>query len=125
MVGFNSLAALELLPDGIHARVQRELIYTARSGAILTVPVGFVTDGASIPVELWSTVGSPFTGKYRRAAILHDFMYTTINLNKTDADNIFLEAMLLDGTNELQAHTIWEGVHLFGRRAWVADHVVK
>jgi hypothetical protein len=125
VVGFNSLVVLELLPDGIHARVQRELIYTARSGVVITVPIGFCTDGASIPVALWSTVGSPYTGKYRRAAILHDFMYHTPTLAKDDADSIFLEAMLLDGTDGLQAHAIWEGVHLFGRRAWISDHLVK
>jgi hypothetical protein len=35
-------------------------------------PKGSEVDGASIPWPLWSIVGSPYTGCYRRASILHD-----------------------------------------------------
>jgi hypothetical protein len=35
-------------------------------------PEGSEVDGASIPQPLWSIVGSPFTGCYRRASIVHD-----------------------------------------------------
>ncbi len=35
-------------------------------------PAGSVVDGASIPRALWSIVGSPYTGCYRRGSIVHD-----------------------------------------------------
>src|SRR2546423_3457645 len=36
------------------------------------VPKGYVIDGASIPRALWTLVGSPYTGNYRRAWRPHD-----------------------------------------------------
>lgn len=38
----------------------------------VTAPAGFRIDGATIPSALWSLVGSPYTGDYRRASIVHD-----------------------------------------------------
>jgi hypothetical protein len=35
-------------------------------------PTGSVVDGASIPRALWTIVGSPYTGDYRRASVVHD-----------------------------------------------------
>src|SRR5262245_52311580 len=35
-------------------------------------PTAYVVDGASIPRALWTLVGSPYTGCYRRASIVHD-----------------------------------------------------
>ena len=35
-------------------------------------PAGTVVNGASIPRALWTVVGSPYTGDYRRASIVHD-----------------------------------------------------
>ena len=35
-------------------------------------PKGMTTDGASIPRALWTLIGSPYTGNYRRAALVHD-----------------------------------------------------
>lgn len=37
-----------------------------------SVPNGYVIDGASIPRALWTLVGSPYTGNYRRTSIVHD-----------------------------------------------------
>lgn len=122
--GFQSLLLLEFLEDGVHARVARPLTYTAKNGRIVTIPEGFVTDGASIPKTLWSTIGSPYTGKYRRAAVLHDYMYhSPLDMDKDEADRLFLEAMLEDGVELVCARTIYEGVHLCGRRAWNEDHL--
>jgi hypothetical protein len=32
-------------------------------------------DGTSIPQMFWWVIGSPYTGDYRRAAVLHDAAY--------------------------------------------------
>jgi len=49
-----------------------EFVYWDREGKLWAAPVGSEVDGASIPQALWAIVGSPFTGCYRRASILHD-----------------------------------------------------
>ena len=46
--------------------------YWDRKGKAWVAPENSEVDGASIPQPLWSIVGSPFTGCYRRASILHD-----------------------------------------------------
>jgi hypothetical protein len=35
-------------------------------------PVNYNVDGASIPRAVWTLVGSPYTGDYRRASVVHD-----------------------------------------------------
>jgi hypothetical protein len=52
--------------------LQEDFVYWDREGTRWAAPVGSEVDGASIPQALWSIVGSPFTGCYRRASILHD-----------------------------------------------------
>ena len=42
------------------------------AGVVWLTPKGYVVDGASIPRALWTLLGSPYTGDYRRASIVHD-----------------------------------------------------
>ena len=70
-----------------------ELSYTTEKDRVYTVPIGFITDGASIPKIFWSFIGSPFTGLYRRAALIHDYLYATQTTTRVYADRVFLEAM--------------------------------
>ena len=44
-------------------------------GPFILIPYMFVTDGASIPRYLWSIVGSPWTGNYPQAAVVHDKLF--------------------------------------------------
>ena len=59
--------------------------------AVITVPIGFVTDLASVPrVPFMYTV---FGNRCHAEATLHDFLYQTYLVRKHKADLIFLEAM--------------------------------
>ncbi|WP_354392118.1 DUF1353 domain-containing protein [Pseudomonas guariconensis] len=49
-----------------------EFWYEDSNGKRWTAPIHMRTDGASIPRPLWTLIGSPFTGDYRRAALVHD-----------------------------------------------------
>jgi hypothetical protein len=53
--------------------VRRELVAHINN-CIIRIPVGFTTDGASIPSFLWSIY--PPWGRYSRAAVAHDFLYS-------------------------------------------------
>ena len=74
----------------------------------ITVPMGFLTDFASIPLWRFLFWWLPMWAKYNKAAVLHDWLYQThswryLNLNKggfeaitrKEADYIFYEAMLV------------------------------
>lgn len=68
----------------------------------VTVPTGFITDGASVPRIFWSWI--PPLGDYGQAAVLHDYLrrICVYKLEGSDveylattkeADKLFLEAM--------------------------------
>lgn len=80
----------------------------------VSVKKGLETDGASIPKFLWSIVGSPYLGSYRKAAIIHDGLYRTHKLSKTKSDFLFLEMMKSQNVHFLKRHLIFLGVFLFG-----------
>lgn len=82
----------------------------------IVVPVGFVTDFASVPKLFWNIL--PPTGRYGKAAIVHDFLYFTAIVNKDDADSIFLEAMKVLGVAWATRQAMYYAVHWFGNSAW-------
>lgn len=84
---------------------------------MVTVPAGFVTDGASVPRVFWNIL-QPF-GEYFEAAIIHDYLYSPRNrfITRERADAIFLEAMKEVGVGWLTRRTIYRAVRLFG---WTA-----
>src|SRR4029077_19182020 len=67
--------AVWLTEDGTEDRnmeILREFLFTDPSSTKWIAPAGSVVDGASIPRALWTIVGSPYTGDYRRASVVHD-----------------------------------------------------
>jgi len=58
---------------------------------------GETVNGASIPQPLWSLVGSPWTGKYREASVIHDY-YCDVRIEPWPAvHRMFYYAMLANG----------------------------
>ena len=53
-------------------RLLKPLSFTDPKNEEWKAPVDAVVDGASIPRALWTIVGSPYTGDYRRASVVHD-----------------------------------------------------
>jgi hypothetical protein len=89
-------------------------------------PPGSVVNGASIPSGLWSIVGSPFVGNYRRAAVLHDVYYGD-HQGKTRkrVDEMFRSAMLTDGVSDDKAQLMYAGVRVGGAAAWDAPDPLR
>lgn len=83
------------------------------SDDIVRVPVGFITDFASIPRALWSIM--PPDGKYAKAAVIHDYMYSNAIKTKKEADEIFFEAMGVLGVPVWQKWVMYEAVNFFGK----------
>ena len=77
-------------------------------------PKGSKIDGASIPRALWAIVGSPYTGLYRRASIVHDIACdraTTPDLRRA-ADRMFYEACCAGGCSAQEALILYIGVRI-------------
>lgn len=77
----------------------------------IVVPVGFITDFASIPQSLLSVFGDIA----HRASLPHDFEYSGKGtLTRELADKVLLEACLLSGTPEWKSKAIYAGVRIGG-----------
>lgn len=91
-------------------RVIDTFSFTDANGRRWEVPAGMKVDGASIPRALWSSVGSPYTGDYRRATILHDAAIRDPGVRRIEADAMFYEACLSGGCSPSQAKLLYAGV---------------
>jgi len=86
------------------------------------VPIGFVTDFASIPRAFWSLLRPD--GTYSYAAVIHDFLYWEQYLSREASDAIFklcMEDFKIDATVVSAVHA---GVRLGGGSAW-ADNAQR
>ncbi len=95
MSSFTSQAELEILDDFKFKLLRSFEFHVGEypSEDIITVPVGFITDLASVPKILWSIL--PPHGKWAKAAIIHDYLYSVHNnfKTRTQSDKVFLEGM--------------------------------
>lgn len=80
---------------------------------LISVPIGYVTDLTSVPRFLWSIF--PPHGKYAKAAIVHDYLYTNAIGTKAWADEVFFEAMGVLGVPRWRKYVMYWSVRLFGR----------
>jgi hypothetical protein len=101
-------------PNGINMVVQNPFGFRDKLGRDWPVPAGFETDGASIPRALWTFVGSPFTGKYLPAAIVHDYHCMQQRASWQDVHLVFYDAMIAGGVNLAYAKLLYFGVYRFG-----------
>lgn len=125
-------------------RLDEEMRYevgSLGSGALIIVPPGFETDGASIPRLLQGVL--PAWGRWSRAAIIHDYLcrgidrgepvsiaralpgheavhygkriYIEAILDRARADSIFHEALIVCDVPRLLAWLMWAAVRLADR----------
>jgi hypothetical protein len=148
MSSFTSPLIISPEPDGINFQLLQEFDYDVGalgSGDTIHVPVGFITDFASIPhtiiailalammfvgfwVGMWLAyigaaiilllVKMPNAGKYGKAAVVHDFLYLFHTRPRHEADDIFKEAMLVSGVPIWEANLMWAAVRIFGAPAY-------
>ena len=69
---FEGSLNIQLLGDGRDGKLLDAFIFDDPNKKQWIAPQGLITDGASIPRVLWSVAGSPWTGLYRDAAVIHD-----------------------------------------------------
>ncbi len=77
-------------------------------------PAGSVVNGASIPRAFWTLIGSPFTGKYRRASIVHDVACVTKEQPDRSVHRMFYYACRADGVDDHTAKLMYAAIRLGG-----------
>jgi hypothetical protein len=84
----------------------------------IIVPTGFHTDLASIPrIPL---VYEALGGHANEAAVVHDYLYNTHQVDRATADAVLREACGVSGVSWWRAAAIWAGVRLGGSLYWDA-----
>ena len=107
------------LPDGKRWVLREEFSYdigSKGSGDSVIVPVGFVTDFATVPRLFWTVY--PKWGKYGNAAVVHDYLYWEQFFSRKRTDEIFLEGMIVLGVSKRDRKTIYHSIRLFGGWSW-------
>ena len=98
----------------------QDYIYSV-NGYDIKVFRGFITDGASVPKSLqW--LYNPY-GKYIKAAVIHDYLYSTYNntgINRTLADKIFNFVMKETNVDVRTRRKFYTAVRCFGETSWKA-----
>jgi hypothetical protein len=103
--------------DGTYWVVEKPLVYqVGDTDREIVVPEGFVTDFASIPRPLWSSL--PKTGRYQLAAVVHDYLYWEQSTTREEADKILLKAMKESEVGAVTRITIYDGVRAGGWAIW-------
>jgi Protein of unknown function (DUF1353) len=119
---FVGMLQLEPGEDGRHMTLLANYEYVDGNGKRWPVPKGEQTDGASIPQAFWSIAGGPFEGKYRNAAVIHDWYCDTRTEPWHDVDRMLYEAMLTSGVSEQQAKIMYLAV-VYGGPRWDAQTI--
>ena len=101
--------------DDVRWKLERDLIYQGNKD-LFTVPVGFKTDFASVPRLFWNIL--PPTGRYTKAAILHDWLYNSHAVSKEDADGIFRRIMEEENVGVVKRNIMYFAVKFFGGNAY-------
>lgn len=101
--------------DDRDMRMLESFSYTDPSGTLWDAPAASVIDGASIPRPLWTLVGSPYTGDYRRASIVHDIACDRAGADRAKrraADRMFYHACRAGGCSVRQSIILYVGVRI-------------
>ncbi len=86
-------------------------------GGIITVPVGFYTDFASVP-RCFPLIYALLGDTAHEPAVVHDWLYYSALTTREMADNILYEAMTVAGIANWRRDMIYEGVRAGGWYAW-------
>ena len=100
--------------------IDSPLLYQSDILGPIEVPAGFETDFASVPrIPVFYTL---FGDRAHRESVIHDFLYRLDAIpqaTRSQADDVFLEAMKCRGKGSFVRYAMWMGVRSGG---WTAYH---
>jgi Protein of unknown function (DUF1353) len=112
---FKGEIVITFLSDGRNVRLEQPFAYVDPRDREWSVPAGTTTDGASVPQFFWIAF-PPFTGKYRTAAVVHDYYCQVRTHPWRDTHEVFYSAMRAAGVSEITAKSMYAAVYSFGPR---------
>ena len=122
MSRFTEILLVSPLADGKSWVIKKDFGYDVGeegSGDTINVPIGFMTDFASVPRPLWWLI--PKWGKYGNAAVIHDYCYWEQSRSRKESDSIFREAMQVLEVSKWKTFLMYWAVRLGGGLAWLGN----
>ena len=116
-------AVFESLPDG-RIKLTKPLHYAVwlQDGVRfrVTVPTGFVSDGASIPRPLWSFIGPPIGSSHLLPAVVHDYLceQAATYSERVLGDAVFFALLKRHNVPYWKRAAMYLAVRLYGRFIW-------
>lgn len=103
-------------------KLLQSFIYDVNEDEAIEVPVGYVTDFATIPRVFWSIL--PPWGTYGKATVVHDYLCTDKRItnlktnevrlcSRKEADKVFLEAMTVLNVNVVVRYVMFAAVRVY------------
>jgi hypothetical protein len=107
--------------EDTHRLLADFVYYSELLGEEITVPKDFVTDYASVPrvVGAYLLVG----GKGKRAAVIHDWLYTSGKYSREMCDRVFKEALTAAGYGAITIGLMYMGVRVGGGSHFTAPNI--
>lgn len=90
---------------------------------ILTVPCGFVSDGASVPRFFWRLLSPPLDPITLAPSIVHDWLYihgAGMGFTRNECDIWYHEALFANGYPLWKCELTYAGIRIGGWRRWRA-----
>jgi len=113
---FSGNPKTEWLTTTVHGDLEMRLLedfwYDDPEGKRWFAEAGSIIHGGCIPRPIWSTLGNPFTDRYRRAAIVHDAAHGETIEEQRSLDRMFYFACLATGCSREQAKSLYAGVRV-------------
>ncbi|UCG75242.1 MAG: DUF1353 domain-containing protein [Gemmatimonadota bacterium] len=100
-------------------RLVEDFAFRDPDGRVWKVPAGTEVDGASIPETLYSIIGPPFVGDYRRASVVHDHFCQERTEDWRAVHRMFYDAARAGGVPLPLAKAMYAAVRGWGPR-WEA-----
>ena len=85
------------------------------------IPAGFDTDYCSVPrlPFIYSWLGN----RFKKSGALHDYLYRTGLVVRSDADLLLREAVQAEGATVFEAFLMWAAVRMFGSQFYNSSFI--
>lgn len=93
-----------------------DLVFVRYNGERIAALAGLEFDGASIPPIAWPLIGSPFTGKFRKAAVIHDTLCQLKDRPARECHRLFYEMARSLGVGRFRAALMYRALVLGGSK---------
>ena len=132
--GFQQATVLTRTGDGLNDTLCESLVFLRRDGSLVRAPSGGTTDGLSVPRCVQNIIPASGGGSWM-CGVLHDSCYRNqmqrwdvdaqdwlaAKYTREQSDDLFLEAMELQGVPWFKRKMIYRAVRLFGSSSYFSN----